>query len=339
MQETEVILKSESPLAVYSEFRKQLIRLKTDNAAAVFNYTTQEGSKEAKSHIYKLRKTKGAVEKARKEEKAESLRYGRLVDAEAKELAAEIDEMIEIHDKPLREFEEREADRVQTHKDHIDGMRQAVAQTEHPDGRPMDAAEYLMSVKYIEELKIDELWEEFADEAAEVRDECLVIAKRRLSDRVQHEAEQAELARLRKEAKEREDREAAEAQARATEEREERIRREGEERARKAAEEEATAAKEKAERERKEAADKEESERKAVENRELELRLAAEKAERGKAEAEQRAAQAEKDAKEKAELEVKEKAEREAAEAAKREALVAGGIDDAIARSCVTLIA
>lgn len=354
MRDTEVILKSERPLAVYSDFRKQLEQLRSENAAVVFDYSDPQGNKEARSHIYKLRKTKGAVEKARKEEKAESLKYGRLVDSEAKELVSDIEEMIEIHDKPLREIEEREAERVQKHRDKIEDMRNQASQTEYADGTPMPSGEYKQRIEYLEGIKIDESWQDYVIEADTARSECLTLLRRRFNERVQYEEEQAELARLRKEAEEREAREAAEAVEKARKEHDEQIRREGEERARKAAEEKAAAEKEKSERERKEAAAKAEAERKAAENRELELKLAAETAEREKAEAEQRAAQAERDAVEKAQREAKEKVDAEYKSALKREAnkthrakynnealaaLVDGGIDNAIARACITLIA
>jgi len=339
---SKLILKSESPLAVYSEFRQQLEQLKEDNKTVVFNYETPEGSKEARSHIYTLRKTKGAVDKARKAEKAESLRYGRLVDSEAKELVSEIDTMIEVHAAPLREIDEREAERIEQHKDHIEGMHQVSGQTERQDGTPLNSEELREAYSYVS--GIDFLtFEEFAEQAAEVREQALHILTRRINERKQYEEEQAELVRLRREAEAREAREAEERKKREKADREERIRKEGEARARQEAEE-------KAARERQEAEAREQAAQLEIETAQREKAEAKQAA----AEAEQRAAQAEKEAKLAAEQAVRDKVAQEAAAAAKRESnkrhrakfnnealdcLVAGGIDTDVARSCVTLIA
>jgi len=340
--ENELIKKAESPLAVYSEFRQQLEQLKKDNAATVFHYDDPAGAKEARSHIYKLRRTKGGIDDARKAEKAESLRYGRVVDAEAKDLIAEVDDMIEIHAKPLREIAERETDRIQKHKDQIEGMKKVAGQTEHPDSRPLTAEEYRQAIDYLERINTA-LFDEFSDQATTIRADALAIARRHFDDRTKYEADQAELARLQQEAQEREARDQEEKAAREKAEREERLRKEGEELANKEAQK--AAAKQ---------AEHAEAERIAAENRELELKLAAETAEREKHEAIQRAAQAENDAKVMAEQSQRDRIAQEAAASRKREAnkrhrgkinnealksLVAGGIDEVTARACVVLIA
>ena len=95
-------------IVAYNEFRGQLAELKANNAALVFDYANPLGNKAARSHVYKLRQTKAAVDKVRKAEKEASLERGRKVDAEAKEIMSEIEAMIDIHQKPLDEIEERE---------------------------------------------------------------------------------------------------------------------------------------------------------------------------------------------------------------------------------------
>jgi len=340
--ENELIKKAESPLAVYSEFRQQLEQLKKDNAATVFDYEDPAGAKEARSHIYKLRRTKGGIDDARKAEKAESLRYGRVVDAEAKDLIAEVDDMIEIHDKPLREIAEREAERIQKHKDQIEGMGKVAGQTEHPDGRPLTAEEYLQSVDYLKLINPN-TFEEFSSQAQTMKSNALAIARQHFDNRTKYESDQAELARLQQEAQERKARDQEEKAASEKADREERLRKEGEELANKEAQK--AAAKQ---------AERAEAERIAAENRVLELKLAAETAEREKQEAIQRAAQAEKDAKVMAERAHRDRIAQETAASRKREAnkrhrgkinnealksLVAGGIDEVTARACVVLIA
>lgn len=278
-------------IAVYDEFRAQLAELSSANESMVFDYESANGNKEARSHVYKLRQTKSAVEKARKKEKAESLEYGRKVDAEAKSISSEIESMIAVHQKPLDEIDQREKDRVAVHKDHIEGMSLVANQTEHPDGSPLTASEYALAIEYLEGLKIDDSWEEFAAEAAKAKDENLAIARKRYDDRKKYEDEQEELERLRKQQAEVEQKD-----------HDARIAKEAEEKARKDAE---LAAK---------------REKEAAEKRELELKLAAETAEKEKLEAERRAEVAEKEAIEAAERKAKEDAAKETAEAEKREA-------------------
>ena len=70
-QSAEVIQFNKNEIAAFSEFRSQLATLKHDNSKAVFNYADPKGNKEARSHIYKLRQTKSAVDKVRKEQKQE----------------------------------------------------------------------------------------------------------------------------------------------------------------------------------------------------------------------------------------------------------------------------
>jgi hypothetical protein len=313
----------ENQIKVYDEFRSQLSELKDLNRKLVFDYEDPDDNKAARSHVYKLRKTKSAIEQVRKQEKAESLAYGRTVDAEAKQITAEIDSMIDVHAKPLSEIDQREKDRIQKHKDHIEGMKKVSSQTVHPDGRNLTSKEYKNALDYLEEFDVSDM-EEFIGEAAVVKDECIRLVRLRLEDRIKYEEEQKELERLRI---------AAEESRR--KEREDQIRKEAEEKAKRDAEEKAN------------------KERDLAEKRELELKLQAEKAEKEKLEAEKRAEIAEKVAAEKAKREAeeadrKQKEETEAREAdyrhkakinrSAKNAFIKGGLDEKSAEIAVKLI-
>lgn len=324
--------KQDQQIAVYDEFRSQLAQLKDMNDRAVFDYEDPKGNKEARSHVYKLRQTRAAVEKARKEEKAASLEYGRRVDSEAKEIAAEIDSMIEVHAKPLEEIERRERDRVERHEANLSEIVEAGEQTKAGWIEiPLQAMKDRMAEIEAQPITKD-VWEEFAVRAAEAKDAALSAMRAAIAQREEHDAKEAELERLRKEAEER-----------AQKDRDEQIRREAAERAQREAED-------RAQREREQAEAKAKAEREAGERRELELRLAAERAEREKMEAEQRAEraaeEAERKAKEAKRLEAEEAAKREAdkkhrgaVNRAAAEALVAGGMSEDAAKLAVTLIA
>lgn len=343
----EVLSKEESAVAEYRPFYAQLVDLEQKNATLVFDYESPKGNKEARSHVYALRQTKGALERTRKEAKEESLRVGRAIDAEAKEIAARIDSMIGVHQSALDAIEQREKQRVADLAERLTNLRNTGAGT-------VSAADLADAIAHLEPLVIGDDWEEFKPQALEAKDQMLRDLRQRHAERVEHEAKEAELARLRAEAAERERLEREAALVRAAEERA-RV-----EAARAALEAEARAA----------------AEREAAARRELELKLAAENAERRRVEAEQRAEQERIEAAARAERQAaiaEEHARRQAlqavedekarvaavelaaaAEQARREkdrkhksavnraalaALVAGGLSEECAKQCVTLIA
>ena len=288
----------EKPLTVYNEFRAQLAEWKALNEKTVFDYESPKGNKEARSHIYKMRQSKAAVEKARKKEKQSALDYGRMVDAEAKEIVGEIEDMIQVHQEPIDAIEQREKDRVAAHQAKLDDLKMLL-DTDYSQSPSHDLKTQLENLAGVEP---DERYEEFAAEAITLWKRVTEKVSQALTAREKYESEQAELERLRQEAAEREQKE-----------RDARIAQEAAERAKREAEE-------KAEAESKAAEAKAKAEREASERRELDLKLAAERAEREKLEAEQRAIQAEEQAKANAAREAEEKIQREKAEAEKREA-------------------
>lgn len=354
----EVLNREESAVAEYRPFYAQLAELEQKNSTLVFDYESPKGNKEARSHINTLRLTKGALERTRKSAKEESLRIGRAIDGEAKEISARIEAMITVHQSAVDEIEQREKQRVADLAERLANLRNT--------GAAANTAKKLAeAIADLEPLVIGDDWQEFKPQALEVKDDLLRSLRVRHAEYVTDEAKEAELARLRAEAAERERLEREAAIVRAAEER---ARAEA---ARAAQEAEARAA----------------AEREAAARRELELKLQAETAERRRVEAEQRAEQerieaaaraerAEQEAKERAERQAKEAveaAERQAAEAVRREqervaaqqaaaaadlarreanrahkakinraavaAMVAGGLTEECAKQCVTLIA
>lgn len=320
-------------IAVYKPFWSELEKLKQDNEKLVFQYHTPKGNKEARSHIYNLRKRKGDIERARKAEKAEALEYGRQVDSQAKEIVAEYDAMIEKHQAPLDEIERREAERVAAHESVLSAIQELGAIDAF---NPPGSDGLKQRLESAEAVVVDSSLEEFEEKAQATKDEVISKLNQMLEARLKEEAEQAELARLRREQEEREKRE-----------REEAIAREAVERARREAEE-------KAQREREEAEAKAAAEREAAQRRERELQEAAERAEREKEAAEERAKLAAKEAEDRVKREAEEAARKEREEAERREAnkrhkakinnaavaaMVAGGMDEQQAKLAVTLIA
>lgn len=354
----ELLNKVESTVAEYQPFYAQLAELEQKNSALVFDYASPKGNKEARSHINTLRLTKGALERTRKAAKEESLRVGRAIDAEAKEIGARIELMITVHQEAVDAIEQLEKHRVAALETRLNeiAMFGAGANT---------AAEIGAEIAALEPVVIGEDWQEFKAKALEAKDNALRVLRQRHAESVEFEAKEAELARLRAEAAERErlEREAA-------------IAKEAVERAEAAAAKKAAEERAAADRAIAEAESRAKAEREAAERRELELKLQAEAAERRRVETEQRAEQERVEAIARAErqaTEAAERAERQAAEAVQREqervaaavaaeaaeqakreankahktkinraalaALVAGGLSEECAKQCVTLIA
>jgi len=196
---TPEILPPENSVAVYNPFRQQLAELKETNAKLVFDYETEEGAKEAKSHIAKLRSTKGALEKARKAEKQESLDYGRKVDAEAKEIEGELNAMIAVHETPLLEIAQRETDRkaaIQVRIDNILAQQRDIA--------TCSAAEIQVRIEKVGGVEITvAAFAESMHVATSAKDTTLMMLNDAHAAAVKRETEAAELERLRTEEAER----------------------------------------------------------------------------------------------------------------------------------------
>jgi len=205
---TNQITTDDKPIAVYNEFRAQLSELREANSKAVFDYEDEAGNKEARSHIFKLRKTKTAVDNARKTEKAASLAYGRRVDGEAKEIISEIEEMIEVHAAPIKEIEDREERR-------LEGIRAKLASVAYPEWiaeyeGEVSAENWQKALNEVASIEVDESFDEFMAKGTAEKKATLLVLESGLELALKREKERAELEELRaeKEIKERKEREA-----------------------------------------------------------------------------------------------------------------------------------
>ncbi len=211
-QAAEILIIDQKGIAVYNEFRNQLAELKAQNANLIFDYETPKGNKDARSYVYKLRQTKSAVEAARKREKQESLEYGRKVDAEAKEITVDLEDMIKVHQERLDEIEQRETKR-------IDGIKYRIADiTKYQQCAGHDVKETASAIKHLESVSIDESFAEFQEMARTALEASLHAQRAQYALAIKAESDAAELARLRaqdaeRQKKENEARAAQEAEA------------------------------------------------------------------------------------------------------------------------------
>lgn len=94
-------------IAKYSSIEAGLEDLKQRHLDVVVDVTTPQGMKTAKDGRAELRKVRLNLEEARKEEKADSLAYGRLVDSEANRIKAVIEPMEDAYDNAIKKEEQR----------------------------------------------------------------------------------------------------------------------------------------------------------------------------------------------------------------------------------------
>jgi hypothetical protein len=187
----EMIDQPESEIAEYIPFYAELAKLEEENKTLVFDYASKKGDKDARSHIHKLRLSKGNLERARVAAKAEALRIGRLVDSEAKAISSRVDAMIDVHQNVLDEIERKEKERVSDLRGRLTAVSMQISGPEY------SADFYRMKIEEVESVVIDDSWQEFKADAALAKDGSLTFYKRMLAARIQLDADAEELKRLR----------------------------------------------------------------------------------------------------------------------------------------------
>jgi hypothetical protein len=179
-----------------------------------FDYASKAGNEACRSYVFRLRKIKARVEAARKEAKADALAYGKRVDAQAKELTEQVEELIRPHEEQLNAITQAEAERVAALKGIFDHATQL-------GELPFAATSAMIQARLVtlDEIQLDQL-QEFREPTAA----AIVTSRQRLQVALEtalaKEEQEQELARLQ-----------AEAAAREARERDERIRRDAQEKA------------------------------------------------------------------------------------------------------------
>lgn len=186
-------------ITAFDKFKSEFAQLKADNSAIQFDYKTRDGDKAARSHIYSLRQAKSKLDKTRKAAKERAVIFSKKVDEQAGELKVEIEEMIEVHAKPIRELEE-----------------EAEKRTEELSQRVSRFSDYLnfdsdtlpeVWLEELENLTAIELegFDEFTAQATAAKENALETITDRMEAKKKADDDAAELQRLKKEADEREE--------------------------------------------------------------------------------------------------------------------------------------
>lgn len=346
-----VVLQNITPLQVFSDQQTAdalFEKIKQEAASVGTDVSTEEGRAAIRSMAYKIARSKTALDEMGQSLTEDARKTIDAVNAERRRLKGKMEELQETVRKPLTEYEEREKQRVAEREGRIAEMSGLLTFLGHSDNGPHpllpEIEQRLDRLRVLEQFD----WQEFSDRAAKMAAEVNRQLTDHLEKRKKYDADQAELARLRREEEERK----AEAERK-------RIADEAAAKAKADAEakaaEDARIAQEKADREKREAdqraadekarADKAEADRIAAEEKhKADLKAAEEKAQRdaeaaAQAERDRQAAEkkAEEDAaaKRAADLEHKRKINNEAVQALMTHA----ALDETQARAVVATIA
>jgi len=110
MNEQTLVEGKESQLAVFSPVEAMIAEYAEENKNLVFDYRDPIGNKEARSHIYKLRQVKTKITDIHKQAKAEALELCRMLDGHKNKLIGNVEDMIAVHDEPIKQIEREEAE-------------------------------------------------------------------------------------------------------------------------------------------------------------------------------------------------------------------------------------
>jgi len=292
----------------YTRTEAALAELRDKYGSSVYDVTTSQGMKDARTARAEIRGYRVDLEKMRKEIKAPALERCRLIDAEAKRITEELVALEGPIDETIKAEEQRKADekaaREEAERQRIAGIQSRIAAIhDHAArmvGKPSSVIEHAIGKVEAMEISEDE-FAEFAEQAQAAKSETVAKLRESFTAQQEHEAEQA---RIKAEREELEELRKAEAERQAAEEqriaaeraeqdridRERREREEAEHRAKLEAEAAERAEAERIEREKREAQEAEaRKQREAEEQRLREERAALEREKAQRAAAERKA--------------------------------------------------
>lgn len=283
-QQLAVVPPQETAMAVFSADKGlepwlQQIRVEIDGFTP--DISSRKGRDAIASMAYKVARSKTALDNVGKQLVADLKEIPKKIDAERKRVRDTLDAWQEEVRRPLTEWQAAEDKRVDDHNDGIQRLKDLAVFAETPT-----AAHVTQVIADLELVALDDNWEEFLPEAAQVKDKSLATLRALLADRTKHEAELAEIAKFNAEKAVREQQERDAAIARAAVERAQREAAEAAQAERDAAARREQALIDQAAQAKRDADQKARDAEAAAANQVLQLQLAAEQAERQKIQAE-----------------------------------------------------
>lgn len=196
-----VVPPKETALAVFSTVKGldpwlEQVRAKVDEFKKVLpDLKTRKGREAYASMAHQIAKSKTALEAVGKEISAKQKEIPKLIDAERKRVWDTLESWQKEVRQPLDDWQAAEDARVAKHEEGIQQIKDMALFGETPP-----ASVVARVIADLEAIEINDSWEEFLAEAAQVKDQTLAKLRTLHAERVQYEAEQAELVRLRAEA-------------------------------------------------------------------------------------------------------------------------------------------
>ena len=196
-----VVPPKETALAVFSTVKGldpwlEQVRAKVDEFKKVIpDLKTRKGREAYASMAHQIAKSKTALEAVGKEISAKQKEIPKLIDAERKRVWDTLESWQKEVRQPLDDWQAAEDARVAKHKEGIQQIKGMALFGETPP-----ASVVARVIGDLEAIETNDTWEEFLAEAAQTKDQTLAKLRTLFAERTQHEAEQAELQRLRAEA-------------------------------------------------------------------------------------------------------------------------------------------
>lgn len=195
----EEISEANAPAIYVAGGLQQFIDLvKAEIEGEVPDLTTRKGRERIASLAAKVSKSKTAVEKPGRDYLRRLKEMPKVVEAELREFVTKMDTLRDETRRPLTEWEAAEDARINRHNDRLNWLK-----TLADDLGELSSLHIKGLIAEAEGIQLGAHWEEFEAEAATAKDKVLSTLRAALQKREQFEAEQAELARLRREAEER----------------------------------------------------------------------------------------------------------------------------------------
>ncbi|HAB02658.1 MAG TPA: hypothetical protein DCE25_06905, partial [Pseudomonas sp.] len=195
----EEISEANAPAIYVAGGLQQFINLvKGEIEGEVPDLTTRKGRERIASLAAKVSKSKTAVEKPGRDYLRRLKEMPKVVEAELRDFVTKMDTLRDETRRPLTEWEDAEEARIDRHNDRLNWLK-----TLADDLGELNSLQLKGLIAEAEGMQLGAHWEEFEAEAANTKDKVLTTLRAALQKREQFEAEQAELARLRREAEER----------------------------------------------------------------------------------------------------------------------------------------
>ena len=187
-----------APTTVITQYEVLIDDIKEAKATAVekvFDLTDKKGVAAAKSYIFSLRRLNGRIDDAHKEAKAETLERGKAIDRVKNVLREQVAALIQPHQDALDAIAKAEAERVAKHRQVIDRIKDAARV-------PFGSTSHQIAAIHKDIGALDlAAMEEFEIEAKAAWAETMQALTAAHTTAQEAEQREAELARLREEAR------------------------------------------------------------------------------------------------------------------------------------------